>query len=82
MTLASGLTAKVITTQGPAVDDQITLWPNDWNPTYLIACNEQGTADPGLVRIELATGSVSTIVTGTTSCDPDPAHAVGDDRVR
>ena len=70
VTLASGLTAKVVTTQGPAVDDQITLWPNDWNPTYLIACNEQGTTDPGLVRIELATGIVSTIVTGTTSCDP------------
>ena len=70
VTLASGLTAKVVTTQGPAVDDQISLWPNDWNPTYLIACNEQGTTDPGLVRIELATGIVSTIVTGTTSCDP------------
>ena len=70
VTLASGLAAKVITTQGPAVMDQITLWPNDWNPTYLIACNEEGTTDPGLVRIELATGIVSTIVTGTTSCDP------------
>ncbi len=70
VTLASGLTAKVVTTQGPAVDDQISLWPNDRNPTYLIACNEQGTTDPGLVRIELATGIVSTIVTGTTSCDP------------
>jgi hypothetical protein len=69
-TFAAGLTAKVITTQGPAIDDQISLWPNDWNPTYLIACNEGGTTDPGLVRIELATGDVTTIVSGTESCDP------------
>ena len=77
-TLASGLTAKVVTTQGPPVMDQITLWPNEWNPTYLIACNEQGTSDPGLVRIELATGIVTTIVTGTTSCDPTRPDAVGE----
>jgi hypothetical protein len=69
-TLARGLQARVVTTQGPAVDDQITLWPNRAHPTYLIACNEEGTTRPGLVRIELATGAVSTIVTGTTSCDP------------
>lgn len=70
VTLAKGLHAKVVTTNGPAVIDQMALWPNDRNPSYLIACNEQGTSDPGLVRVELATGDVSTIVTGTTSCDP------------
>jgi hypothetical protein len=69
-TLAKGLKATVVTTQGPAIDDQSSLWPNDENPTYLITCNEGGTSTPGLVRIELATGTVSTIVTGTTSCDP------------
>jgi hypothetical protein len=69
-TLAKGLQARVVTTQGPPVDDQISLWPDDSNPKYLIACNEQDTTDPGLVRIELATGTVSTIVTGTTDCDP------------
>jgi hypothetical protein len=69
-TLAKGLKARVVTTQGPAVDDQISLWPDDTNPTYLIVCNEQGTGSPGLMRIELATGAVTTIVTGTTSCDP------------
>jgi hypothetical protein len=68
--LAKGLRARVVTTQGPAVDDQISLWPDDKNPTYLIACNEEGTTQPGLVRIQLSTGKVSTIVTGTTSCDP------------
>ena len=69
-TLAQGLRARVVTTQGPAVDDQISLWPDSTHPTYLIACNEEGTTSPGLVRIELATGKVTTIVTGTTSCDP------------
>lgn len=70
VTLAKGLHVHVVTTQGPTVDDQISLWPNDTHPTYLIECNESGTSDPGLIRIELATGTVSTIVTGTTSCDP------------
>jgi len=69
-TLAKKLKARVVTTQGPAVDDQISLWPNSEHPTHLIVCNEAGTTAPGLVRIELATGNVSTIVTGTTSCDP------------
>ena len=76
-TLAKGLKAHVVTTQGPAVDDQISLWPNSEHPTYLIACNEQGASDPGLVRIELATGTVSTIVTGTNSCDPRGARRGG-----
>ena len=48
-----GAPCRVVTTKGPAVDDQISLWPNSENPTYIIVCNEQGTADPGLVRIEL-----------------------------
>jgi hypothetical protein len=69
-TLAKGLQAHVVTTRGPAVDDQITLWPDDEHATYLVVCNEQGPTQPGLVRIELATGNVSTIVTGTNSCDP------------
>src|SRR5262245_18559269 len=51
-TLAKGLQARGVTTLRPAVDDQISLWPNDTHPTYLIACNEQGEAQPGLVRIQ------------------------------
>jgi secreted PhoX family phosphatase len=69
-TLAKKLKARVVTTQGPAVDDQITLWPNREHPTHIIVCNEEGTTRPGLVRIDLATGAAETIVTGTTSCDP------------
>src|SRR5471030_916964 len=69
-TLAKGLHARVVTTQGPTVDDQISLWPNSRHPKYLIVCNEDSTTQPGLVRIELKTGVATTIVTGTTSCDP------------
>jgi hypothetical protein len=69
-TLAKKLKARVVTTQGPAVDDQISLWPDSEHPTHLIVCNEEGTTRPGLVRIDLATGAAETIVTGTTSCDP------------
>jgi hypothetical protein len=70
VTLAKKLHVSVVTTQGPAVDDQLALWPDDEHPTHIIACNEQGTAAAGLVRIDLVTGAVETIVTGTTSCDP------------
>jgi hypothetical protein len=49
--------------------DQMVLWPAS-NPQYLIACNEQGTADPALQRISLATGNATTIATGITECDP------------
>jgi Bacterial protein of unknown function (DUF839) len=69
-TLAKGLHARVVTTQGPTVDDQISLWPSSRHPEYLIVCNEDSTTQPGLVRIELKTGVATTIVTGTTSCDP------------
>ncbi len=50
--------------------DMMALWPNDANPTHIIACNEQGTDKPGVQRINLADGSVETILTGTKSCDP------------
>jgi secreted PhoX family phosphatase len=54
----------------PAVLDQSAFWPDAENPQWLITCNESGVTDPGLVRINLATGASTTIVTGTTSCDP------------
>lgn len=50
--------------------DMMALWPNDANPTHIIACNEQGADKPGVQRISLADGSVETILTGTKSCDP------------
>jgi secreted PhoX family phosphatase len=69
-TLAKGLKAKVITAGVAAPNiDQMALWPNGSKPTHLIACNEQGTTDPGVQRISIATGAVETIVTGTSACD-------------
>jgi hypothetical protein len=72
VTLAKGLHARVVTARpnaGPNID-MMALWPNDRNPTHLIACNEQGVTQPALQRIRLNDGSVETILTGMSSCDP------------
>ncbi|MDT5023634.1 MAG: hypothetical protein QOE61_60, partial [Micromonosporaceae bacterium] len=70
VTLAKGLSAKVITSNNAAPNlDMAALWPPK-NPKYIISCNEEGTTEPGVQRISLATGKAETIVTGTTSCDP------------
>ena len=72
VTLAKGLSARVVTADakaGPNID-MMALWPNDQNPTYLIACNEGDTTEPGLQRIRLLDGQVERILTGTESCDP------------
>ena len=70
-TFAKGLHARVVT-QGVAAPnlDQIALWPDDVHPTHLIVCNEQDAGDPGLQSIDISTGDVTTLVTGTTECDP------------
>jgi hypothetical protein len=70
--LASGLRARVVTAAanaGPNID-MMALWPDDVNPTHLIACNEEGDVQPGLQRIRIADGMVETILSGTVSCDP------------
>ncbi len=69
-TFAKSLSARVVTSGVAApVIDMLALWPNDQDPTWLIACNEQFAADPGLQRINIATGAVQTIVSGTIFCD-------------
>jgi hypothetical protein len=69
-TLARGLSARVLTSGNAAPNlDMMALWPPD-HPTHLLACNEQGPAQAGVQRIDLATGAAATIVTGTQSCDP------------
>src|SRR3569623_1921477 len=58
VTLASGLTAKVVRADANlgASIDMMALWPNDTNPTQ---------------RIEIAAGAVANILSsGLTSCDP------------
>jgi Alkaline phosphatase PhoX len=70
VTLANGLTANVVSSgNAPANLDQMVLWPRS-SPEYLIAINEEGTAEPGLVKIDLSTGIATTIVSGITSGDP------------
>jgi hypothetical protein len=72
VTLAKGLKARVVSAKAElgANIDMMALWPNDVNPTHLIVCNEQGSDKPGVQRVSLADGSVETILSGTTSCDP------------
>jgi secreted PhoX family phosphatase len=71
VTLAKGLSARVVTSNvaGPNID-QMAFWPDATHPTHLIACNEEGVAQPGLQRINLSDGSTDTIVSGLNSCDP------------
>jgi secreted PhoX family phosphatase len=72
-TLAKGLQARAVMTfedDAAPVIDMMALWPDDANPTHIIACNEDGTADPGLQAIDLSDGSVTTLLAGTLSCDP------------
>jgi secreted PhoX family phosphatase len=72
VTLAKGLRAHVLSAVpnlAPNID-QMVLWPNDQNPTHLIAANEEGVAQPALQRIRLSDGMTETILTGGTANDP------------
>jgi secreted PhoX family phosphatase len=70
-TFAPGLTTRVVT-QGVAapIIDQMAFWPNDVHPTTLIACNEGVENEPAIQAIDIATGNVTTLLTGTIFCDP------------
>jgi len=72
VTLANGLSANVVTSGVAAPNiDMMAFWPDDEDAEWLIACNEQGSGQPGVQRIEIATGEVETIVvSGIISCDP------------
>lgn len=70
VTLSKHLSARVVTKAAAPNVDMMALWPNDTNPEWIIACNEQGTAAPALQRIKISDGTVETILTGTQSCDP------------
>ncbi len=72
VTVAKGLRVSVVTAAanaGPNID-MMTTWPDAKHPTHLIACNEEGAAQPGVQRIRLSDGLVETILTGTAACDP------------
>ncbi len=73
LTVAKGLKVSVVSADpnlGPNID-QMVLWPNDIHPTHLIACNEQGTGQIAVQRIDLKTGIPENIISsGLASCDP------------
>jgi secreted PhoX family phosphatase len=72
--LAKGLKARVASDRVGENADMIALWPDNAQPTHAIICNEiDGTvagAPASVQRVELATGLVSDMVFGLTSCDP------------
>ncbi|HZO97127.1 MAG TPA: alkaline phosphatase PhoX [Gaiellaceae bacterium] len=70
ITVAKGLKVRVVSAGKAAPNiDQMVLWPQH-DPEYLIGCNEEGSAEPALQRISLATGDATTIASGIESCDP------------
>jgi hypothetical protein len=70
ITVAKGLKVGVVSAGNAAPNiDQMILWPKS-DPTYIIGCNEEGTTEPTLQRISLATGVATTIATGLGECDP------------
>jgi hypothetical protein len=74
--LAQGLEAHLVSDKVGEDADMIALWPKDDHPTHAIICNEiDSTVGDGIgvgtvQRVELATGDVEDIATGTISCDP------------
>jgi hypothetical protein len=75
-TVVGSLRVRVVSAgMAPPNLDQSAFWPDARNPRWLITCNEQNVTDPGLVRINLATGASTTIVAGTAECDPVRATA-------
>ena len=73
LSVAPGLRVRVLSAAANLAPniDQMFLWPNTRHPTHLIACNEQGSGQVGVQRIELKTGKAANIIaSGLTSCDP------------
>jgi hypothetical protein len=73
LTVAPGLRVRVLSAAANLAPniDQMFLWPNAKHPTQIIACNEQGSSQVAVQRIELKTGKAENIISsGLTSCDP------------
>lgn len=64
LTVAPGLKVKVLSWDpllAPNID-QMFLWPKGSHPTHIIACNEQGSGQVGVQRINITTGAVANII--------------------
>jgi hypothetical protein len=73
LTVAPGLRVKVVSAAANLAPniDQMFLWPNANHPTHIIACNEQGSGQVGVQRIELKSGKAENIIaSGLSGCDP------------
>jgi secreted PhoX family phosphatase len=72
ITVAPGLSVRVVSAAAnlsPSLD-QMALYPAI-NPTHIIGCNEQGSGQVAVQRINIATGIAENIISsGMTSCDP------------
>jgi len=69
--VADNLKVRVISTAVDPLADMIAMWPDDVHPTHLFVCVEGGIN--GVQRVDLsrpAASNSTTIVTGTSSCDP------------
>ena len=77
--LAEGLRAEFVVRNIASPADMMVLYPDRVAPTHLILCIEQprngvtpggnSGLNPGIQRVELATGKVATILHGTDHCD-------------
>jgi len=66
LTVARGLRVSVVSAgKAPPNIDQMVRWPQV-DPAFILACNEQGTGAPGLVKISLATGDSTTSPAGSS----------------
>lgn len=75
ITVAPGLSVSLVSNSAilGVAPDMMVLWPNDQNPTHIIACNESAgpTGAGGVQRIRLSDGFVENIISSPlTSCDP------------
>lgn len=73
---AKGLEVELVSDAVGQHSDMIALWPDDADPTHAFLCNEinsttaENLGKPTVQRVDLATGSVINMVTGTELCDP------------
>jgi len=72
LTVAPGLRVRVLSAAANLAPniDQMFLYPVS-HPTHIIACNEQGSGQIAVQRVNIATGAAENIISsGLTSCDP------------
>ena len=72
LTVAPGLHVRVLSAAANLAPniDQMLLYPAK-HPTHIIACNEQGSGQVAVQRVEIKSGKAENIISaGMTSCDP------------